>query len=80
MIRDLLDVSRLKAGERLSLEFERCDLTKLTAETLVELSAIHGDRFVLRGEERLEGMWSCDALRRILENLCNNAVKYGSAL
>jgi signal transduction histidine kinase len=79
MIRDLLDVSRIRAGETLPLDLQPCELFELVSDTLVELSAIYGERFVLRGDEHVDGVWSCAALRRIVENLCNNAVKYGDS-
>jgi PAS domain S-box-containing protein len=79
MIQDLLDTSRIRAGQQVALELVRCSLNGLLEETLEELSQIHGDRFVLTAPEAIEGNWSPTALRRILENLCNNAVHYGSA-
>jgi PAS domain S-box-containing protein len=78
MIRDLLDANRLKAGERLPLEVGRCSLKEVARQTLDELSSIHGDRFVLRARAPLEGLWSSSGIRRILENLCGNSVKYGA--
>lgn len=78
MIRDLLDANRLQAGEKLPLEVDRCCLSEVVRQTLEELSSIHGDRFVLRAPATLEGFWNCSAIRRILENLCGNAVKYGA--
>lgn len=77
MIRDLLDSSRVRAGERLPMNIEPLALNGLVADTIEELSTIHGDRFVLRTEKKIEGYWSQSAVRRILENLCGNAVKYG---
>jgi PAS domain S-box-containing protein len=80
MIQDLLDASRIKAGARLPLpDLEPCDLRRTVADTLCELSTVHGARFRLHGEGPIEGVWSCAGLRRIVENLCTNAVKYGSA-
>ena len=78
MIRDMLDANRIRAGEGLPIEVSDCDLTPLARETLEELSLVHGDRFVLKAPESLPGHWSCDGLRRIIENLCNNAIKYGT--
>lgn len=80
MIQDLLDANRIKAGARLPLpDLEKCDLRRTVSDALDELSTVHGARFRFHGEERIEGVWSCAALRRITENLCTNAVKYGSA-
>ncbi|MFY0524253.1 ATP-binding protein [Archangium gephyra] len=78
MIRDLLDANRLRAGEGLPLEISECELSALAQETLEELSLVHGDRFVLNAHQAIQGYWSCSGMRRILENLCNNAIKYGA--
>lgn len=61
------------------MEFSRCSLTDVARETIEELSTIYGQRFALTTPSHsLEGRWSSDGFRRILENLCSNAVKYGS--
>jgi PAS domain S-box-containing protein len=78
MIRDLLDANRISAGASLPLEMEECNLSEIARDTLEELASIHGDRFELKSKESILGMWSKSALRRMIENLCNNAVKYGS--
>jgi signal transduction histidine kinase len=78
MIRDLLDISRIKAGESVPLEISECDLRGVAASTLESLASIHGQRFVLKSPDLLRGRWDEMALRRILENLVGNAVKYGS--
>lgn len=78
MVRDLLDANRLHAGERLPLHLAECDLTAIARETIEELTSLHGERFVLQGDERVIGIWSADELRRSLWNLAANAVKYGA--
>lgn len=78
MIRDLLDANRINADGNLPLEVEECNLYELTRDTLEELASIHGDRFNLKASGPINGHWSPSALRRMIENLCNNAVKYGS--
>lgn len=78
MIRDLLDANRLKAGEGIHLDFEKCDLISLTSDTIHDLSTVHGERFILTGDREAVGYWSCSGFRRIIENLCSNAIKYGS--
>jgi len=78
MIRDLLDVSRIRAGEHIPLEIERCNLAEILKSTLDDLVAMHGDRFVFHAPKQVVGYWDCRALRRILENLASNAVKYGA--
>jgi signal transduction histidine kinase len=78
MIRDLLDVGRIRAGERLPLRLDCCDLAAIAREVAEELRMLHGDRFVVTGEGHVPGVWSADELRRALWNLASNAVKYGA--
>ena len=78
MICDLLDANRIRSGEALPLHRTWFNLSTLVQETLEPLSLIHGNRFVF-APFAVEGFWDRNGLRRILENLCNNAIKYGSA-
>lgn len=78
MIQDLLDANRIRAGQRLPLQMFECDLHATAANTLDDLAMTHGDRFVLKDASPIIGFWSCEAIRRILENLATNAVKYGT--
>lgn len=77
MIRDLLDANRIRAGEALPLHPVKLDLGALAREVVEGLATLHGDRFRVEAEPRLIGHWDPDLLRRALENLCVNAVKYG---
>lgn len=78
MIRDLLDASRIRAGESLSLIMNECDLKEVALTSLRELSAAYGDRFMLDTDrDVITGYWNEEGLRRVIENLANNAVKYG---
>jgi signal transduction histidine kinase/AmiR/NasT family two-component response regulator len=79
MIRDLLDVSRVRGGQRLPLRLGRCDLGAVAAEVIEELSAVHGDRFELAKSDAALGIWSHQELHRALWNLGTNAVKYGES-
>lgn len=78
MVRDLLDASRLHAGESLPLRLEDTDLAAIARDVIDELVALHADRFVLDAPEQVRGFWSPDDLRRALWNLASNAVKYGA--
>jgi signal transduction histidine kinase len=78
MIRDLLDTHRLRAGERLPVVLERCELGSLAREVATELGMMHGARFDVRAPTPLNGMWSAEELRRAIWNLAANAVKYAS--
>jgi signal transduction histidine kinase len=80
MIRDLLDANRIRAGERLPLRIDECDLSAVAREVFEGLVAAYGERRVaLKVEERVLGFWSFEELRRALWNLGTNAVKYGKA-
>lgn len=80
MVTDLLDANSLRTGKELSLNLEYFDLRALLQETLSELAMNHGDRFVLIESDEILGEWDRKGVRRIIENLCNNAVKYGDAV
>jgi signal transduction histidine kinase len=77
MIHDLLDASRIRAGEQLSIQFIECDLGEVIQAVVEEMAVIHGDRFILETSGEEKGTWGCDGLRRACENLIDNAVKYG---
>jgi signal transduction histidine kinase len=78
MIRDLLDANRIRAGERLPLRLDTCDLAQIAHEVAEKLCMLHGDRFVVEADPRALGVWSADELHRALFNLGVNAVKYGA--
>ena len=78
MIHKLLDASALHSGERLRLHLRNFDLYSLVSEICEELGTLHGPRFVCTGDESI-GWWDRDALKRAVENLAGNAVKYGAA-
>ena len=79
MIHDLLDASRVRAGERLHLQFIQCDLEALIREVVEDMTMVHGNRIVLDSNGPLEGNWGSDGLKRAVENLIGNAVKYGAS-
>ncbi len=77
MIRDLLDANRVRAGEALPIKIEEADLAAVARETISELATVHGNRFVLNSEPTVIGWFSPSDMRRVLENLLSNALKYG---
>lgn len=79
MIRDLLDLSLIKAGEKVRLNFENLDLGDVVRITTEEMAAIHGNRFDVSASGVVIGNWDKEAIRRVLENLLTNAIKYGDA-
>ncbi len=77
LIVDLLDASRLDAGERVMLSFDTCDLARIAQNAIDDQSTRHGARFRLEVIGDTAGFWNADALWRVLDNLLTNAVKYG---
>lgn len=78
MIRDLLDTNKIRAGKKIPLKVEEMDICKCLKTISSDLTTLHGDRFLLNTPESVVGFWCVDAIRRITENLCSNAIKYGS--
>jgi signal transduction histidine kinase len=76
MIQDLLDTSRVRVCERIHFKVDEFELRSMIQEILDQMTTIHGDRFVLHGNP-MKGYWNRDAFKRAIENLINNAIKYG---
>lgn len=77
MIKDLLDANLIKAGGKIKLDVTLCQLSQLMREVVSDQESIYGDVFTLINED-IEGYWDSQAIRRIIENLSSNAVKYGN--
>jgi signal transduction histidine kinase len=77
-LQDLLNAMRVRAGGRLHLDIQFCDVAALVRETIEGLRAEHGDRFALDAPDSMDGHVAPDAVRRAVENLADNAVKYGA--
>ncbi|MBC7385884.1 MAG: HAMP domain-containing histidine kinase [Cryobacterium sp.] len=78
MIHDLLDAGRVRAGEPLTLLYSECDLDSVVRDVVLEMASIHGQRFIVNSPAAVWGTWGCDGVRRAIENLIGNAVKYGA--
>lgn len=79
MVQNLLDAMRVQVGGRLSLELEECDLVDVVRQAIENQQAEHGERFVLVAPEPVRGYFAPEPLRRAVENLASNAVKYGTS-
>lgn len=77
MISDLLNANKIRAGQILPLNLVNSDIKETVEATLEELSVIHGPRFNWSIQGECVGAWSVSGIKRIIENLCNNAIKYG---
>jgi signal transduction histidine kinase len=77
MITELLDANRANAGARMSLHLEPGEAGALAREVLGDLVLRAGDRFKLEVKEPVHGWWDPERLKQALNNLLENAVKYG---
>lgn len=78
MIQELLDAVVFQNGERLRLHIEEFNITEVVREVCDQFASIHGPRFQMIGDEPIIGYWDRTAIKRALENLVGNAVKYGA--
>lgn len=79
MIGDLLDANRLRAGMSIPIELFPCDLRSVLQHTCDSLSVVHEGRYKLVAEYPVSGSFDAEAIRRCVENLVNNAIKYGAS-
>jgi len=77
MIRDLLDADRIRAGQPFPLLVQPCDLPWVVRGAVEDLVGIYGDRFELESKASIRGHWDEEGVRRVIENLASNAIKYG---
>ena len=77
MVDNLLDVSRLDAGQ-FNLTFQRINLVMLTEQVLEQQRPAAGDRDLGLESNRQDLMVVCDPLRirQVLTNLIGNAIRY----
>jgi signal transduction histidine kinase len=77
MIQDLLDANHIKTKQRLPIKISQMEMNREIREILDAQVAIFGDRFEFEPIDKVEGYWDRSGIRRIVENLCSNAIKYG---
>ncbi len=79
-IDELLDVSRLRAGQALELRLAPVDATALVTQCISEAQlATRNHRISLSKRSRATGVignWDYDRLQRVIGNLLSNAIKY----
>ncbi|KRB89956.1 sensor histidine kinase [Noviherbaspirillum sp. Root189] len=75
MAQGLLDTMVFDRGERLRLKLSHFDAREVAVEVIQDSTHTHGARCDIIGES-VHGWWDRDALKRALENLIGNALKY----
>lgn len=78
MINDLLNQTMITFHGRLELNLGKYEIQLMLSEIMDELSENVRNRFHISGEV-IEGYWDESHLRRAIENLVGNAVKYSTA-
>jgi PAS domain S-box-containing protein len=80
MVHDLLDYSRLRLGQRLTVVRGRCDLATVAGDVIATMHAAQPSRVVrLLVQGDASGEWDADRLAQVLTNLVGNALAHGSA-
>lgn len=77
LIQNILDVNKIKSGEELPVKPVDFDMSKLARIIITDFEAQHGERFDLDVPESHIVRMDLDGVTRVIENLLQNAVKYG---
>lgn len=75
MLQELLHTMAFHSGERLNLTLTRFDIQALSRE--VQIDAAAQGALVEVGGDAVVGIWDRPAMRRAIENIVGNAIKYG---
>ncbi|MDY0960646.1 HAMP domain-containing sensor histidine kinase [Massilia sp. CFBP9026] len=78
MVDELLNTMAFHSGESIQLALAKVDIWEVAKEVQTDALAAHGPRIHLDGRS-IGGCWDRAALKRAVENLVSNAVKYGAA-
>lgn len=75
---ELLDNISLKAGRGILMNFSEADYAKVLQDICDEYAAIYGDQLICKVPDNpVKGIFDPVAIRRLLDNLISNALKYG---
>ncbi|TVZ26125.1 hypothetical protein JM83_1074 [Gillisia sp. Hel_I_86] len=80
LIEGLLDSITVKAGEGIMLSFSEMDLNEDIQTVYEEACEVFSEEIILeKKDEPIKGVFDATAVRRLLENLVTNAIKYGQS-
>jgi len=80
MVEGLLDSISVQAGEGMMLNFSEMNLYTDIKTIHQEACEVYSEKIILEcNDEELNGVFDATAIRRLLENLLTNAVKYGDS-
>lgn len=77
MIQEMLDTMAFQSGNHMPLDLTNFDILEVVKEVQSQATATHGARFYVVGDS-VRGWWDRGAMRRAIENIVGNAVKYGA--
>ena len=77
MVDELLDTMAFHSGQNVQLSMGSVDILEVMKEVQADAVGAHGPRVEVEGA-RVTGYWDRAALKRAVENLVANAVKYGA--
>ena len=77
MITDLLNTMLMQSGEATRLHFEQVDVLPLVRSIAADAALSSGRDIAIDGHE-VAAVWCVEAIRRAVENLINNAIKYST--
>lgn len=78
MIEDLLDAGRMRAGQGIEPELIEFDLDALVSKIISEITPESDTQLIFNSSKKCIGKWNEEGIRRVIENLINNAIKYGT--
>jgi signal transduction histidine kinase len=79
MINDLLDADRISSGYPISLNLEESNIKMVLEEAIADLTVPSDRKIELHLEEReAKGRIDKAGMRRVIDNLITNAIKYGT--
>ena len=76
MFDELLDALAYGGGERLPLRLSSFDMLEMAREACAQVSETNQAECGVTGES-ISGIWCANSMRRALDNLISNAIKYG---